>query len=70
MPTIDLVVGYSTMNASPILKLFLSRIDELIARVSKHASQSSLHPNFTEELPRKLLPNGPKEAQNHAREKR
>jgi len=34
-PTIDLVVGYSRMNASPILKLFLSRIDDLIARVSK-----------------------------------
>ncbi len=35
VPTIDLVVGYSTMNTSPILKLFLSRIDDLIARVSK-----------------------------------
>ena len=34
-PTIDLVVGYSRMNASPILKLFLSRSDDLIARVSK-----------------------------------
>jgi LysR family hca operon transcriptional activator len=35
VPTIDLVVGYSQTNTSPILKLFLSRIDELIARVSK-----------------------------------
>jgi LysR family hca operon transcriptional activator len=35
VPTIDLVVGYSKMNTSPILKLFLSRIDDLIARVSK-----------------------------------
>jgi LysR family hca operon transcriptional activator len=35
VPTIDLVVGYSKTNASPILKLFLSRIDDLIARVSK-----------------------------------
>jgi LysR family transcriptional regulator, hca operon transcriptional activator len=34
-PTIDLVVGYSRMNTSPILKLFLSRIDDLIARVTK-----------------------------------
>jgi LysR family transcriptional regulator, hca operon transcriptional activator len=34
-PTIDLVVGYNRMNTSPILKLFLSRIDDLIARVSK-----------------------------------
>jgi LysR family hca operon transcriptional activator len=32
-PTIDLVVGYHRANASPILKLFLSRVDELIARV-------------------------------------
>ena len=28
-PTIDLAVGYSSANTSPILKLFLSRIDEL-----------------------------------------
>jgi LysR family hca operon transcriptional activator len=35
VPTIDLVVGYSKRNTSPILKLFLSRIDDLIARVSK-----------------------------------
>ena len=36
-PTIDLVVGYSKTNTSPILKLFLSRIDDLIARVSQKA---------------------------------
>ena len=35
VPTIDLVVGYSKTNTSPILKLFLSRMDDLIARVSK-----------------------------------
>ena len=35
VPTIDLVVGYSKTNTSPILKLFLSRTDDLIARVSK-----------------------------------
>jgi LysR family transcriptional regulator, hca operon transcriptional activator len=35
VPTIELVVGYSKTNTSPILKLFLSRIDDLIARVSK-----------------------------------
>src|ERR1700704_5419657 len=28
-PTIDLAVGYSKANTSPILKLFLSRLDEL-----------------------------------------
>jgi LysR family hca operon transcriptional activator len=34
-PTIDLVLGYRKANTSPLLKLFLSRTDELIARVSK-----------------------------------
>jgi LysR family hca operon transcriptional activator len=28
-PAIDVAVGYSTSNTSPILKLFLSRLDEL-----------------------------------------
>ena len=37
-PTIDLVIGYNKANASPTLKLFLSRVDELIARVSKKLS--------------------------------
>src|SRR5882724_10758638 len=39
-PTIDLVVGYSRMNTSPILKLFLARIDDLIARVSKETQRN------------------------------
>ena len=34
-PTIDLAVGYSKANASPVLKLFLSRVDALIDRVSR-----------------------------------
>jgi LysR family hca operon transcriptional activator len=34
-PTVDLVLGYKKSNKSPILKLLLSRLDELIARVSK-----------------------------------
>jgi DNA-binding transcriptional LysR family regulator len=29
-PTIDLAVGYRKSNSSPILKLFLSRLDELV----------------------------------------
>ncbi len=33
-PTIDLVLGYKKSNESPILKLLLSRLDELVARVS------------------------------------
>jgi LysR family hca operon transcriptional activator len=36
-PTIDLVLGYKKSNESPILKLLLSRLDELVNRVSKKA---------------------------------
>lgn len=36
-PTIDLVIGYNKANASPVLKLFLSRTDDLIARVAERA---------------------------------
>lgn len=32
-PTIDLVIGYNRTNTSPILKLFLSKSDDLISRV-------------------------------------
>jgi len=35
-PTIDVAVGYSKSNTSPILKLFLSRLDELMAPSQKH----------------------------------
>jgi LysR family hca operon transcriptional activator len=37
VPTIDLAVGYKKTNNSPVLKVFLSRLDELIARVSTRA---------------------------------
>ena len=33
-PTLDLLLGYKKSNRSPILKLLLSKVDELIARVS------------------------------------
>jgi LysR family hca operon transcriptional activator len=36
-PTIDLVVGYNKANRSPILKLFLSRLDEIAAAQSQGA---------------------------------
>jgi LysR family transcriptional regulator, hca operon transcriptional activator len=36
-PTIDLVIGYNRANSSPVLKLFLSRVDDLIARISSKA---------------------------------
>ena len=34
VPTIDLVVGYNKTNTSPILELFLSRLDEIAATQS------------------------------------
>jgi LysR family transcriptional regulator, hca operon transcriptional activator len=34
-PSIDLVIGYHKGNASPILKLFLSKLDQLIERVGR-----------------------------------
>jgi LysR family transcriptional regulator, hca operon transcriptional activator len=36
-PTVDLVLGYKKSNKSPILKLLLSRLDELISRASSKA---------------------------------
>jgi LysR family hca operon transcriptional activator len=35
-PTIDVAAGYSKSNPSPILKLFLSRLDELVRPNQKH----------------------------------
>src|SRR5271163_4879427 len=40
-PTIDLAVGYSKANTSSILKLFLSRIEDLSARISSKARRMS-----------------------------
>jgi LysR family transcriptional regulator, hca operon transcriptional activator len=36
-PTVELVLGYKKSNPSPILKLLLSRLDELVARAPKKA---------------------------------
>jgi LysR family hca operon transcriptional activator len=36
-PTVELVLGYKKSNDSPILKLLLSKLDELAARVAKKA---------------------------------
>jgi LysR family hca operon transcriptional activator len=36
-PTIDLCIGYKKDNDSPVLQIFLSRLDELVARVSNKA---------------------------------
>jgi LysR family transcriptional regulator, hca operon transcriptional activator len=40
VPTIDLVIGYHKANASPILKTFLSRIEDLTARLSATARRA------------------------------
>jgi LysR family hca operon transcriptional activator len=34
-PKIELVLGYNKANQSPVLKLLLSRLDELVARVRR-----------------------------------
>jgi LysR family transcriptional regulator, hca operon transcriptional activator len=39
-PTIDLVVGYNKANRSPILKLFLSKIDDLTTLSDKDRPMS------------------------------
>jgi LysR family hca operon transcriptional activator len=39
-PTVELVLGYKKSNKSPILKLLLSRLDELVTRVSKKEHSS------------------------------
>src|SRR5712692_295480 len=37
IPTIELVMGYNKSNTSALLKRFLSRVDEVVARVSQKA---------------------------------
>ena len=39
-PSIDLVLGYHKANNSPLLRTFLSRVDELIRHVSKSSGKS------------------------------
>ncbi len=39
-PTVDLVLGYRKSNQSPILKILLSRLDELVARESNKPDKS------------------------------
>jgi LysR family hca operon transcriptional activator len=39
-PSIDLVLGYHKANNSPLLRTFLSRVDEMIRRVSKSSEKS------------------------------
>jgi len=44
-PTIELVAGYNRTNRSPILKLFLSRLDTLIARCRMKSEDTAGSPN-------------------------
>ena len=39
-PKIDLVIAYSTANTSPTLRLFLSRIDDLLSRCRMRPAES------------------------------
>jgi len=39
-PTVELVLGYKKSNDSPILKLLLSRLDELVARASNRRDKT------------------------------
>ncbi len=41
VPTIDLVLGYHKANRSPVLRLFLAKVDELIARVGPKPGEPS-----------------------------
>ena len=43
-PTIDLVIGYHKANKSPILRTFLSRVDDLIAQISSVAHRKAKRP--------------------------
>jgi LysR family hca operon transcriptional activator len=40
-PTIDLVVGYNKANKSPTLRLFLSRLDQLISRCQNRTTEAA-----------------------------
>jgi len=39
-PSIDLVLGYHKANNSPLLKTFLSRVDDMIGHVAKSSGKS------------------------------
>jgi LysR family hca operon transcriptional activator len=40
VPTIELMLGYSRSNTSPLLKRFLARTDQMIAAVAKSTFNS------------------------------
>lgn len=48
VPTIDLSAGYRKGSTSPLVKLFLSRLDELVSRVSSKARPMPAEPALRE----------------------
>jgi LysR family transcriptional regulator, hca operon transcriptional activator len=42
-PTIDLVIGYNRKNTSPVLKMFLEQVDDLIERVARNEHSPQRH---------------------------
>jgi LysR family transcriptional regulator, hca operon transcriptional activator len=57
-PTIDVAVGYSKSNTSPILKLFLSRLDELGGPTHRNSFQRRERPV---RMHSRVAPKAPKE---------
>jgi LysR family hca operon transcriptional activator len=51
VPTVDLVAGYNKTNTSPTLKLFLSRLDGLIARCRMRSAGAGAQPDDAERPP-------------------
>lgn len=47
MSPIDLMVGYRRDNASPILRVFLHKLDELLARMKQETTGTRPRENFT-----------------------
>jgi LysR family hca operon transcriptional activator len=46
-PTIDLMVGYRRDNDSPILRVFLNKLDELLVRMAREPNQPAVSPRPT-----------------------
>ena len=40
-PMVDLVIGYNEANTSPLLKIVLSKVDDLKFRVTKSSAEKS-----------------------------
>jgi LysR family hca operon transcriptional activator len=47
-PSIDLVLGYHKANNSPLLRTFLSRVDDMISHVAKKLREGVGRTSFTQ----------------------